>query len=166
MARPHPLFLALLCQVWAGAKDTGEGEAWGLPSQASLPPGGSRMRQAKGMPRKSPGPELQGAGAQPPLLCSCLLPQGPSSPSVKVRCQPGDSAFVNSGPGPPLVLAKCAVALALGALQPQASLASCPTPPPHTPLQPTNCHTLRLQGFQELGPASRLTTSPDPVLGS
>ena len=67
--------LTLLCQ------EDGHGAH---PPRASLLPGGSRKGQAKGMPRKSPGPELQGAGVQPSPLCSCLLPQGPSSPSVKV----------------------------------------------------------------------------------
>lgn len=41
---------------------------------------GSRTGQAKGMPRKLPGPELQGAGVQPSPLCSCLLPQAHPPP--------------------------------------------------------------------------------------
>ena len=98
LSLPGPLSLGLL-PLWPGLtpslslcsarpgqvpRTQGKDRRGAHPPRASLLPGGSRKGQAKGMPRKSPGPELQGAGVQPSPLCSCLLPQGPSSPSVKV----------------------------------------------------------------------------------
>lgn len=91
LSLPGPLWLGLL-PLWPGLTPssllcsarpgrgprTQEKARHGYPPRASLPPGGSRVRQAKGMPRKSPGPELQGAGAQP-LCCApvCFLKAHP-----------------------------------------------------------------------------------------
>lgn len=118
-----------------------------LPSQASLPPGSSRMRQARGCPGSRQALSYRGQGAQP-LCCApvCFLKAHPpplSRSGASLVTQPS----LIQAPGPPLVLAKCAVAWPSVLCNLRLPPTNCP-PHPHTLSSPPTATHLGSKGFK------------------